>query len=183
MSFALPPGLYEIHTLSDDRKKLLAPSSPGEKVTIGTIKDPRSVWQISGDGLITSFSTGCQTQTMNSPSTAGSDVVTDKGLGMRWIVCSVESNGNYTWTGSIMTNDVTGLFWSIESGYKVVLASPNFECIPQFRFVAVSLKTSINTDISVRPTIGRGTLEAILTLTILILYKILERLGGKAKLA
>ncbi|KAJ3903119.1 hypothetical protein F5879DRAFT_178870 [Lentinula edodes] len=100
-------------------KKLLAPPSAGETINVGTVKTSLSVWQISGDGTITSFLTGNQAQTKDNPSTVGSNVVTDKADGMQWIVCGVELTGNNSWTGSIMTNDVTGLFWSIESGRRV----------------------------------------------------------------
>ncbi|KAJ3847372.1 hypothetical protein EV368DRAFT_69164 [Lentinula lateritia] len=183
MSVSLPPGLYEIHVPSDAKKKLLAPPSAGETINVGTVKTPLSVWQISGDGTITSFSTGNQTQTKDNPSTVGSDVVTDKENGMQWIVCGVESTGNNSWTGSIMTNDITGLFWSIESGRKIVLRNPANDSIPQFLFVPTSHKLFERVNESTPPSAGKGALEAILTVIILILYMILERSrGSKGKL-
>ncbi|KAJ3719170.1 hypothetical protein C8R42DRAFT_673057 [Lentinula raphanica] len=213
MFVALPPGLYEIHIHNDDRKKLLAPSSPGEVITVGTIKDDRNVWQISGDGRIISFSPGYSSQTSNNPSTAGSDVVTDKEKGMRWIICRVESNVDQTWTGCIMTGDATGLYWTLESGTKIVLRK--YESggdPPQFCFTPVMNHTPPDDDkmqnrvhiedstskddeaqtedttseddkAQTRATIGRETFETFLTLLILVLYKILEWTGGKPKIS
>ncbi|KAF8827331.1 hypothetical protein HHX47_DHR5001096 [Lentinula edodes] len=179
MSVALPPGLYEIHIPNDAKKKLLAPPSAGETINVGT----HPSWQISGDGTITSFLTGNQAQTKDNPSTVGSNVVTDKADGMQWIVCGVELTGNNSWTGSIMTNDVTGLFWSIESGRRIVLRNPANESIPQFHFVPASRKAFERGNESTQPSAGKGALEAILTVIILVLYMILERSrGSKAKL-
>ncbi|GAW08662.1 hypothetical protein LENED_010737 [Lentinula edodes] len=183
MSVALPPGLYEIHIPNDAKKKLLAPPSAGETICVGTVQTPLSVWQISGNGAITSFSTGNQTQTKDNPSTVGSNVVTDKAEGMQWIVCGVESTGNNSWTGSIMTNDVTGLFWSIESGRRIVLRNPANDSIPQFHFVPASRKSFERVNETTQPSAGKGALEAILTVIIIVLYMILERSrGSKAKL-
>ncbi|KAJ3877786.1 hypothetical protein F5051DRAFT_407538 [Lentinula edodes] len=183
MSVALPPGLYEIHIPNDAKKKLLAPPSAGETICVGTVQTPLSVWQISGNGAITSFSTGNQTQTKDNPSTVGSNVVTDKAEGTQWIVCGVESTGNNSWTGSIMTNDVTGFFWSIESGRRIVLRNPANESIPQFHFVPASRKSFERVNETTQPSAGKGALEAILTVIIIVLYMILERSrGSKAKL-
>ncbi|KAJ3918342.1 hypothetical protein F5877DRAFT_79101 [Lentinula edodes] len=170
MSVALPPGLYEIHIPNDAKKKLLAPPSAGETICVGTVQTPLSVWQISGNGAITSFSTGNQTQTKDNPSTVGSNVVTDKAEGMQWI----NGQQQLDWINHDQRRN-----WA----FLIVLRNPANDSIPQFHFVPASRKSFERVNETTQPSAGKGALEAILTVIIIVLYMILERSrGSKAKL-
>ncbi|KAJ3892027.1 hypothetical protein GG344DRAFT_64941 [Lentinula edodes] len=179
MSVALPPGLYEIHIPNDAKKKLLAPPSAGETISVGTVQTPLSVWQISGNGAITSFSTGNQTQTKDNPSTVGSNVVTDKAEGMQWI----NGQQQLDWINHDQRRNWAFLVNRIWSEGEIVLRNPANESIPQFYFVPASRKSFERVNETTQPSAGKGALEAILTVIIIVLYMILERSrGSKAKL-
>ncbi|KAJ3768033.1 hypothetical protein FB446DRAFT_752912 [Lentinula raphanica] len=193
---ALPPGLYKIYVNGEKERKLLTPSSPGQGIKIGTITE-RNVWQISGDGRITSFPSRYSSRTINKVSTLGNKVVADKMEGMRWIIC-VKRSDKLNWIGSIMTGDATGLVWAEDAGKVILEKITNDVCLHRFRFESVRpwtpseydntkaqglTKDKTNDDGKglTQAVLGREALDTFLTLLILILYKSLEILGVKPR--
>ncbi|KAJ3979767.1 hypothetical protein F5890DRAFT_1478274 [Lentinula detonsa] len=137
MSVALPPGLYNIHVTSSNPTLILAaPSFAGGNITVNT--SSRQVWQVSGDGVLTAFTAFAgQARTNNTPATQGSNVVANSGSSAQWIITGVKLISNFYWTGYIMANDGTRLFWNLD-GNNNVLVNPSSSKV-QFTFVPVSI--------------------------------------------
>ncbi|KAJ3783731.1 hypothetical protein GGU10DRAFT_334497 [Lentinula aff. detonsa] len=137
MSVALPAGLYKIQvTSSNPALTLAAPSSAGGNITVNTSSS--QVWQVSGDGVLTAFTTFAgQARTNNSPAAQGTNVVANSGSPAQWIITGVKLISNSYWTGYIMTNDGTQLFWNLD-GNNNVLVNPS-SSKAQFTFTPVSI--------------------------------------------
>ncbi|KAJ4483921.1 hypothetical protein J3R30DRAFT_3681188 [Lentinula aciculospora] len=98
MSVALPPGFYTIR-VHNDTKTVASPSSAGGNLAVNTSSGNKE-WQIDGDGVITSLSTGnspAQAQTNNHPAQPGDNVVANTGNPLKWIISGVKyiSSGSY----------------------------------------------------------------------------------------
>ncbi|KAJ4480767.1 hypothetical protein C8R41DRAFT_490674 [Lentinula lateritia] len=124
MSVAVPPGLYQVQVTSNTSQKVAGPASAGGNITVNT---STAQWQITGDGVITSFQTGSsatQARTPNVPAISGNNVVADAGtIAQQWIISGANLISNTYWTGYVMTSDGTQLFWGVDGSNNALLAT------------------------------------------------------------
>ncbi|GAW00852.1 hypothetical protein LENED_002406 [Lentinula edodes] len=113
MSVAVPPGLYQVQVTSNTSQKVAGPASAGGNITVNT--STAQVWQITGDGVITSFQTG--------------KALLPK-LGHRII-------SNTYWTGYVMTSDGTQLFWGVDGSNNVRVTGTTAKT--QFSFIPIAV--------------------------------------------
>ncbi|KAJ3873107.1 hypothetical protein F5051DRAFT_420099, partial [Lentinula edodes] len=139
MSVAVPPGLYQVQVTSNASQKVAAPASAGGNVTVNTTTS--QVWQITGDGVITSFQTGSsatQARTPNVPAITGNNVVADAGtIAQQWIISGANLISNTYWTGYVMTSDGTRLFWGVDGSNNVLVTGTTAKT--QFNFIPIAV--------------------------------------------
>ncbi|KAJ3898497.1 hypothetical protein F5879DRAFT_1026556 [Lentinula edodes] len=139
MSVAVPPGLYQVQVTSNASQKVAAPASAGGNVTVNT--STSQVWQITGDGVITSFQTGSsatQARTPNVPAITGNNVVADAGtIAQQWIISGAALISNTYWTGYVMTSDGTRLFWGVDGSNNVLVTGTTAKT--QFNFIPIAV--------------------------------------------
>ncbi|KAJ3881140.1 hypothetical protein F5051DRAFT_398116 [Lentinula edodes] len=139
MSVAVPPGLYQVQVTSNTSQKVAGPASAGGNITVNT--STAQVWQITGDGVITSFQTGSsatQARTPNVPAISGNNVVADAGtIAQQWIISGANLISNTYWTGYVMTSDGTQLFWGVDGSNNVRVTGTTAKT--QFSFIPVAV--------------------------------------------
>ncbi|KAJ4480737.1 hypothetical protein C8R41DRAFT_489053 [Lentinula lateritia] len=146
MSVAVPPGLYQVQVTSNTSQKVAGPASAGGNITVNTstsqvVSKQGSGWQITGDGVITSFQTGSsatQARTPNVPAITGNNVVANAGtIAQQWIISGANLISNTYWTGYVMTSDGTRLFWGVDGSNNVLVTGTSAKT--QFNFIPIAV--------------------------------------------